>query len=553
MRSLKQMYLELDLQFLRAISDLAGIELNASIGRAAALELAHAMQDPTVVERIVAELTEDALQALDALLAAGGQMPVATFERSFGKMRPLGSGARERERPHLYPAYPTEALWYRGIIGRAFRDEGSGPREFFFVPDELMLLLPNRASGSSRRIQIPSISPANNVIELANSMLVDDACTVLAYLRVFPMFPPKAGTSSYTEYSDIHPYLRHPSALSMLLKLLQELEFLTGDPLRVNAAKARPFLQATRGKQLRSLAVAWNMSVGWRDVLHVPGLRFDEPDSLRTDSLKARHAILDHLDQIVPGQWTEMRAFVSYVKEHTPEFQRLAGDYDSWYVFDSSTGQHLRGFDNWDRVDGESIEFLVRGPMHWLGIVDMCLEPVAFRLTPVFNAMRSGGDWEIQEKLQPIKVKSDGVLQAGRATNRADRFLAARLGEWRVSPDDDTYLYQMTATSLMRAAESGIAAKQVLSFLQRASHGPVPPHLQRAVMRLDQDGVEVSLHDLLVLRVRSETLMTQIMEHTSTRRLLGDTLGPKAVQVRSRDWNDVRTAMLDLGIFLERE
>lgn len=554
MRSLKHTYLDLDLRLLRTISEMVGIELESRTGRTAAVELASTMQDPGVLDLVVAGITKEDRHALDELLGAGGRMPVATYARRFGEVRPLGSGARERERPHLYPERSTESLWYRGLIGRAFRDDGDGPQEFFYVPDELRCLLQSSIDVAKPIIRIMSISPAQEDLELARSTLVDDACTLIAYLRlVSPTGKSTTSISQLSECLDLHPYLHQPSALYMLLHLVQELELVAGDPLRVNPAKARPFLQATRGEQLRALVLAWHNSVKWRDIFYVPGLRFEEPAPRVPDACKARQGIIEQLAQLAPREWIEMSSFVSHMRERAPDFQRLAGDYDSWHVFDCNTGERLRGFENWDRVDGPLITFLIRGPLHWLGIADICVEPVGFRLTSAGDVLwGGGGTWEIKERSQPMLVSVDGLLQADRTTSRADRFLAARIGEWEKSDDENKYLYQMTASSLRQAAEAGIACDQVLAFLERASGRPVPKQLQKAARRFSQSGVEAELCEMLVLRVRSETFMRRLREHPKINRYLGDALGPLTVEVRSSDWKHLCREMLDLGVFLGR-
>jgi hypothetical protein len=56
--------------------------------------------------------------ALEDLIQSGGKVPVATFERTHGKVRQMGPGRLEREEPWLEPAGPTESLWYRGFLYR---------------------------------------------------------------------------------------------------------------------------------------------------------------------------------------------------------------------------------------------------------------------------------------------------------------------------------------------------------------------------------------------------------------------------------------------------
>ena len=58
------------------------------------------------------------------------------------------------------------------------------------------------------------------------------------------------------------------------------------------------------------------------------------------------------------------------VHQQQPDFQRPAGDYDSWFLRDQQSGEFLRGFEHWDEVDGALLRYLICGPLHWLGGVD---------------------------------------------------------------------------------------------------------------------------------------------------------------------------------------
>ncbi len=91
-----------------------------------------------------------------------------------------------------------------------------------------------------------------------------------------------------------------------------------------------------------------------------------------------------------------------------------------------------------------------------------------------------------------------------------------------------------------------------MTFLQRASGGQVPSRLQSALTRYGDKGVEAQLRWTHVLQVRSEDVMEQLRANPLTRRFLGPTLGPLAVEVRARDWQNLQQAMLELGLLLER-
>src|SRR5690606_39191171 len=117
-------------------------------------------------------------------------------------------------------------------------------------------------------------------------------------------------------------------------------------------AEARRWLERPRADQVRRLVEAWQESHIYRDLWHVPGL-FPEPGGTldQYDPAVVRHAVLDFLTDLVPGQaWWSIEALIQAVKETDPDFQRPGGDYDSWYIRNEA-GDYLEGFESWDAVE----------------------------------------------------------------------------------------------------------------------------------------------------------------------------------------------------------
>jgi len=89
------------------------------------------------------------------------------------------------------------------------------------------------------------------------------------------------------------------------------------------------------------------------------------------DPQHARQAILGFLAGLPTNTWWSLSAFVSDIHQAQPDFQRPSGDYDSWFIRYSLSGDYLRGFEHWDQVDGELIRFTFAAHFNWLGIVDL--------------------------------------------------------------------------------------------------------------------------------------------------------------------------------------
>ncbi|MBI4315028.1 MAG: helicase-associated domain-containing protein [Chloroflexi bacterium] len=538
MPDLEHIYLDLDLALLHAIAAQAGVQLAAPNARAAAAELAAALRQSESVEILLARaLSDEARLALHTLQQAGGQFAVAPFVRRFGDLRPLGSAALAREHPWDAPGNATEALYFNGLIGRGFMETDTGPQEFFFIPSDLLPNLPPAPSQlvpSAAATATPSAEPVG--ASLATSALVDDSVTVLAAIQRQPGQAPAPET--------VASHLRLPS-LNFLLTLLDDLG-LTIAEFRLNRDRARAYLQGARGEQLRALADAWRDSRTCNDLWCVPTLR-PQTAGWANDPVAARAHILRLCADLPPGQWRTLDSFIAFVREHHPDFQRPAGDYDSWYIRDAVSGDYLHGFEHWEQVDGALVRYLITGPMHWLGLAD--ISPEAFRLTALFPAFMGQAEWRILDKPKPLTLHPDGLLVVPRSANRYDRFQAARIGEWLAPKEKDTYAYLITGGSLQAALAQGITARHIVAFLRRACAAPMPQMVVEAVERWGRNGVEIRAATTLVLRVKDRPLLDFLRHSPKTGPHLGESLGDLAVEVKN--WEKLQDGLMELGMVAE--
>ena len=108
-----------------------------------------------------------------------------------------------------------------------------------------------------------------------------------------------------------------------------------------------------------------------------------------------REFLLNLLDAIPGDKWWNINSFINDIKKKYPDFQRPAGDYDSWFIKRESDGQYLRGFKSWDEVDGTLIRFFITDILYWLGMVELASpeegkEVTAFKLLNVENLKVKG-------------------------------------------------------------------------------------------------------------------------------------------------------------------
>ena len=180
MRDLRRSLLQHDTELLHVIAENWGQQLAGLAHRPAAEQLAAAILAADWPAELD-DLPRSEQEVLRALLAAGGHTLADPFWRRFGPIRSMGPGRLSREKPWLDPAGPAEALWYRGLLFRAFEQTDLGGQEVVYLPDDLREQLP----------PLPQRKPDYRLTAAAGRIrkhpaavgLADDCSTLLAYLQ----------------------------------------------------------------------------------------------------------------------------------------------------------------------------------------------------------------------------------------------------------------------------------------------------------------------------------------------------------------------------------
>jgi len=523
-----------DLGFLKMVAGLWGLELTAHDVRSAIPQLIQAMLDRPLLEEIVASLPEGAHRALLDLLAHQGRLPWSAFSRKYGEVRSLGIARRDRERPDLNPISPAEMLWYRALIGKAFLNQPPEPQEFAYIPDDLATLLAVPVEPLPPVLgQAASPQDYDHILP-ATDRILDDACTLLAALRM------------EMDESRLVGHLSLP--LRNLRALLEAANFVDeqGQP---RPEQVRAFLEAERPKALLQLATAWLNSTTCDDLRLLPGLIFE--GEWRNDPLQTRNRVLNLLRQLPAEVWWDLNAFIAAVKQEQPDFQRPAGDYDSWFIRRASDNQYLRGFECWEEVDGALLHILITAPLHWLGIMDLASRdssspPLAFRFSVWAGDLLTGKPPSLANPENGvIRISSEGILHIERSAPRSLRYQLARFCEW-LPPRDEVYVYQITARSLALARQQGLRSVHLLHLLRKTAQPPLPPALLQAIERWEQYGVQVRLQQVLLLRVENPAILAALRKSRVSRHILEE-ISPSVVMIRRSARNAILAELARLG------
>ena len=528
--------LKQDIGHLRAVAELWGLELKSAEADAAREELAVALLEPDLFAELIDTLSAEADSAITAIVNSGGRVPWPTFTRKYGEIREAGAGKRDREKLYLNPASTTEILYYRGLLARAFFDTQKGPQEFAYIPDDLLSLL-NRAEGEEQEVDLEektenvepmgrAASPGEKGQDLpANDFILDDATTLLAAFRL-GIEPPETKIPA-----------------NVLQALLQSAALIKGSTPQPEPIKA--FLEASRANALAILQNAWIESDSFNELCLMPTIICE--GEWKNDPQETRDFLLNLLDAIPEGKWWSLAAFLRDIKQKYADFQRPAGDYDSWFIKRAADGQYLRGFASWDQVDGALIKYFITNILHWLGQVDLCVadgaaEPTSFRVVHSESQMISRED-------KKLNISSQGLISIPRLAPRVVRYQVSRFCEWE-EPKEDMYRYRLSTNSLTRAKEQGLKVEHLLALLAKHTDAGAPPTLIKALKRWEVNGTEARVQTQVILKVSRPEVLEE-MRKSKAAKFLGEVLSPTTVIVKGGAIQKVMEALTELGLLTE--
>ena len=577
MLDLHQTLSRYDLELLKVIANRWDVDLGTRDPKIAVDKLVPAMRDPAKLSGVWARLDEKPRQTLQTLLGSGGKMASAMFNRLFGEIRVMGADKLAREKPYLNPQSDAEALYYHGLIAIGQDTGKTGVQPVIYIPTDLIPLMPTNRTGYDLRAPAPAapIPPAGSSgkaepggVRLADTALVDDMTTFMAWCQTHPVTP--VDNNGYVTIAPeaqqaLKPYFigqASTARIALLLALSADLGIgaLQGDLWRMHPSAQTWFTQS-RSDQARTLAEAWQKSVFYNDLLYVTQIKVETSAQAPNDPLLARQAVVTFLELVPGDEWWSLDELIAEIKENEADFQRPAGNYNTWYIRDAQTNTYLNGFESWDKVEGNLLRFILLGVMNSLGLLDTAERGSLCRLTAYGRAFIGQGEWP-RKSDDPVTlvIRKDGSTDLPREANRYTRFQLARFSEW-ISAGSGSgggsgspYTYRITAASLGMAREQQFVPDQVGAFLRQISADNVPEPVLRLIATWGQSRAQsATLERLIVLQTPTAELLRTIESTPDLRRYLSTPLGPNAVAVRADQWAALFTALQEHGIPIESD
>ncbi len=539
MPSLIEILIDYEPDMLEMIAEQWGIDQDLDPGKSQSKQIASLLAGEELMDDILQALPKESINALLRLTQNKGRLPFDRFTREFGDLREMGAARRGKIRPDRNPISPTEMLFYKGIIARAFFKQGKDAQEFVFIPDELLQFL-KKDLGKKHAASVP-VLPGYKAVQVkpVDDSILEHVCTFLAAKRAdIPL------NSLSFEKPEI-PAL-------FLGQLLTEIGLLDqkGQTIPQNIGT---FLEAPRDKSFSKLVHSWQLSQIVNEIQLVPNLDF-EGDVIH-NPVSTRKKVLSTLKSLSDDNWISIKDFQSWVKTYQPDLLRSGGEYDSWIVRNTATGQYLKGFESWDNIEGALLITLIQGPLHWIGLIELAKKTKKgsinlFRPSKWMKDLLQEKDvqFEIQEK-KSFVLNKDGLILIERSFPLSIRYQIARFCEWKTEKKE-RYAYQISHPALQQALKQGLQVNQLIKLIDKYGKQPLPPNIISALERWKHNELEAVIEQTVLLRVKSRNILDQLMASQAKSYIVARLNDTSAV-VKSNSINQLKDTLLNLGILAD--
>lgn len=530
MRTLKQALERTPTALLREMARFWEIPENDQAGRPHLVaNLLAEMPRPQAVQKALRRLDPEERDALQTVLAAGGRVQAPVLAETFGPLRPQ----------RLIPQDPsaltaTERLHRKGLLFRAFGAWDDWRGAVFFVPPELLTLLPHAPRETTETLIRPLDPQEVSLSGAADLSFHRDVACLLAW------FSRKARSSPGNEGwgDDSLKRLRallspsHPSYAAFLLHTSQQARLFDADVEDIlrPSAEGQQWLQAPTWLRVQVLFQAWRDHPTWDDLAAVPELFVER--HWPADLALPRHRVLRHLSTCSQGDWLPLSPWIQLVREKDPHFLRPLGDPARPRIRMRETKAVLNGPASWDKVEGRYLRYLLSGPLHWMGLLDLGQAPgpsEAFRVTPLGQAL-------LHEQARAPEMPEEAVMVEGtcevwvplEASPHIVFVLecCAERIQW-----DRVSRYRLTRSALHGALERGEQVDRLLEHLARHGRGEIPQNVAFSLQEWAAAYGRLRVERLLLLLAEDGVLLEEVLADPRVQEACGKRHSPHAVEV----------------------
>jgi hypothetical protein len=354
-------------------------------------------------------------------------------------------------------------------------------------------------------------------------------------------------TTEFDVETDL-PYLYFVRVAAQNLHLLIErdgrLEAAGRERLREFLAQPWPvrtlrMLSAWLATAAQDLAMVTDTSGGWHTNRYLP-----------PQTTHHGYERLLSLIAALPDNWMELNGFVRWLRRYHFGFLALPDD-EPLPIYDLGTQLYrlsygaLPGEDPWESCEGDVVRKALRGPLHWLGLVDLAGAAgpeQAFRLTPAGRTLLAAFADPAREAeiLAPLvaspttgRVIVQPNFQVLAVGDVPDETLFALSEVAELVRAEQVVEFKLTRGAVYAAQQAGWTASAILDLLREASGAPLAQNVERSILDW------AAAHERIVFRrnatllaAREPALLDRLAADPQTAPLLAERLLPTLALVR---------------------
>ncbi|MEA3342174.1 MAG: helicase-associated domain-containing protein [Chloroflexota bacterium] len=166
-----------------------------------------------------------------------------------------------------------------------------------------------------------------------------------------------------------------------------------GSPVTIWTEIKNQFLRQSELAQRAILAQTYFRMMNWSalwELLREGGLqlwrfsnhRHFKPDNLRTDLVLFRHTALRSLASLPDGEWAAIKDLFRLMRAVWPRFDHSVwqnywrpSSKPGWFLgYKHGLSLDSKDASDWDLAQGRFIRHIITGPLHWLGLADLCFD-----------------------------------------------------------------------------------------------------------------------------------------------------------------------------------
>ncbi len=480
-------------------------------------ELARALTDTTVQQRVTSDLSSESLKLFGNLKkATGGRTTLKTLLEDYVSVKRLGRALRPL----------TEQL----LVWELFE----GGESLVFIPAEI--LQPQTTSALATPLPLQTVTPPVNTTLYPPYAMAWDALTFLNYIsqnvveltvkHYIPKRDLKRLVSQLWVTEDLDEVQRTAFIInSVFFKKLYRNDL---DLNRLQLTEdLHEWLQLDLYEQLRQLVDYWLRDGGRIGPVTYPYYYATLP--LVT---KANNAMLGWLAECETGIWYSLDALIRRVQHDDPYFILSRRELLNMLGPNRLTETSKQ----WMRIEGEIIRQTFNTALEWFGIVQVGRDEdervTAFNLTP-FGAEICGKSEATRQFIPPVEKPL--LVQPN---FEVMLFVPQSATVWMLQKFtaskklDQVSLYNLNREALMRGLENGLSLKEITEWLAANNQQPLAQNLVISLQDWSKNFRRVTVGPATLLEVEDPAILDELIANKQYSEYFERRLSPNAALVR---------------------